>query len=236
LNATPHLPALLKILLPCLLAAQASAQSFCASDAQAVPTRLLERFISADCPECWGNSPSPQPGPGVQVLDWIVPGSLGEDAPLSAATAREALERLQTLRIPMTGGSAMAVTDNVGQRRLRVSRGLPLAGYVGASIELRPAGPFQGRWSAWLALVERIPAGTNGTPVERQLVRNVLQLDWDGRRRAGPGRPRPFYDARALSMPAGAQPSRIGLVGWVQDERGQIIAAAATRCPEDFGN
>ena len=92
------------------------------------------------------------------------------------------------------------------------------------------------RGRASLAMVERIPAGTNGTPVERHLVRNVLQLDWAGQRRAGPGLPRPFYDARAMSIPAGAVPARIGLVGWVQDERGQIVAAAATHCPEGFGN
>jgi hypothetical protein len=172
----------------------------------------------------------------VQVLDWIVPGALGDDAPLSVAAAREALERLQALRIQPPVESATAVTQNAGQRRLRVSRGLPLAGYMGTSIELRPAGPFKGRWSAWLAMVEHIPAGTNGTPVERHLVRNVLQLDWDGQRRAGPGLARPFYDARAMSIPTGAVPARIGLVGWVQDERGQIIAAAATHCPAGMGN
>ena len=232
MNATVRLTSLLKVLLPCLLAAQASAQSFCASDAQAAPAVVLERFISADCPDCWAARPAAMPGPGVQVLDWIVPGKLGEEAPLSVAAAREALERLQTLRIPVPEGTATAVTHNAGQRRLRVSRGLPLAGYLGTSIELQPALPFKGRWSAWLAMVERIPAVTSGTPVERQLVRNVLQLDWDGQRRA----PRPFYDARAMSIPAGAVPSRIGLVGWVQDERGQIVAAAATRCPESFGN
>ena len=55
---------------------------------------------------------------------------------------------------------------------------LPFNGYIGASIELKPAGG--GPWKAWLLLVETIPAGTEGTPVERNLVRNALQPAWDG--------------------------------------------------------
>jgi hypothetical protein len=75
----------------------AMAQSACSSDGQTAPTGLMERFISADCADCWASAQSPRPGQQTLALDWIVPGSQGEDAPLSAAARRDSLYRLQAL-------------------------------------------------------------------------------------------------------------------------------------------
>ncbi len=161
-------------LLALLSAAGAQGQSSCASDGLPQPAALVERFISADCESCWSDAKTARPGRGELALDWIVPGSRGDDAPLSAAASRDSLARLQAL-----GRNAPAQTDTLrmkaqgASRKLRVAHGLPVNNYIGTSIELKPASG--GPWKAWLLLVETIPPGTEGTPVERNLVRNVLQ-------------------------------------------------------------
>jgi len=212
-----------------LAAAGAQAQSSCSSDGQPRPAALLERFISADCDSCWGAADTPRPGRGELALDWVVPGSRGEDAPLSAVALREARERLQALgRAAPARDGASRSTAQAPNRRLRVAHGLPLGSYVGASIELRRGGG--GPWQAWLLLVETLPAGTEGSPVERNLVRNVLQLTWDENTPAAEGRPQSFFESRPLSIPAGAEPARLRVVGWAQDARGRIRGIAQSRC------
>ena len=73
------------------------AQSFCASDGQPQPVQLMERFINANCETCWTDPATPQPGPRALALDWVLPGSRGDDAPLSTVAARDALARLEAL-------------------------------------------------------------------------------------------------------------------------------------------
>ena len=68
--------------------AVAQTSSSCSSDGQPTPTALFERFINADCETCWRDPSTPIAAPGTLALDWIVPGTLGEDAPLAAATSR----------------------------------------------------------------------------------------------------------------------------------------------------
>ena len=207
------------------------AQSFCSSDGQTQPARLLERFTSADCESCWADGSAPAE-PDELALDWIVPGTRGDGAPLSAAVSPDALARLAALRRPAPAG-ADAVRGPVQspKRGLRVSHGLPYTDYIGASIELKQ--PRSERWTAWLLLVETIPAGTEGTSIDRNLVRNTLQLDW-----GTPARPEPVrrYESRPMTIPAGAQPERLRVVGLVQDGRGRIRAIAQSRCaPQPSG-
>ncbi len=206
----------------------AAAQSFCSSDRLTQPAALLERFVSADCESCWADGSDP-PRSGDLALDWIVPGAKGEDAPLAAAATTDALARLAALR-----RSAPATVDMARQpvqapkRGLRVSIGQPFNDYVGTSIELKTPGPD--RWSAWLLLVETIPAGTEGTPIERNLVRNVLQLAWGGRGPLSKAEQARLFESRPMSIPAGARPERLRVVGWVQDGRGRMRAIAQSRC------
>lgn len=204
----------------------AHAQSFCSSDRMTQPAALLERFVSADCASCWGDG-SDRARSSELAVDWIVPGSQGDDAPLAAAASTDALARLAALRrnAPATADAARHAVQ-APKRGLRVSIGLPFNDYVGASIELKAPGPD--RWSAWLLLVETIPAGSEGTPIERNLVRNVLELDWGAP--AGPA-PARRYESRPMSIPAGARPERLRVVGLVQDGRGRIRAIAQSRCP-----
>jgi hypothetical protein len=207
-------------LLACGSAVQA--QSSCSSDGGRLPAALLERFINADCDSCWGDPATLRPQRGELALDWIVPGARGDDAPLAMAATRDALERLDAL-----GRARPLPTDAVrgarqgGAGSLRVAHGQPFNGYVGASIEMRAVGG--GPWKAWLALVEALPAGTEGSPVDRNLVRNLLPLSWP----AGAGR---HYESRPMAIPEGAHPERLRVVGWVEDARGAIRAMSASHC------
>ncbi len=195
----------------------ASAQASCSSDGQPAPTALLERFISADCEACWADVHAAVPRSGVVALDWIVPGALGDDAPLSAAARPDGLDRQRAL------GRALppaATLPNVLQ--IRVARGPALGGYVGTSITLESPEIPHGPLTAWLALVETIPAGADGTAVERNLVRTTLVLDWSA---AGA-----HTEIRPLSVPEGAQAARLRVVGWLEDARAHRVAVAQSVC------
>ncbi len=212
-----------------VLAPGVRAQSFCASDGQPRPVALLERFINADCDTCWTDATAPRPAKGALALDWIVPGSRGEDAPLSAAATRDGLARLTAL-----GRATPAQADSLSQRaaatgkRLRVAHGLPFNNYLAASIELKPGSG--GPWSAWLALVETIPADTEGTPVERNLVRNLLQPAWNMREPLSKAEQIKRYEARPMMIPEGARAERLRVVGWVEDAKGRIQVMAQSQC------
>jgi hypothetical protein len=210
------------------------AQSFCASDGQPRPVQLMERFINADCDSCWADPATPKAAANALAIDWVLPGSKGDDAPLSAVAARESLDRLAALRQnppAQTFVSTLPVTGLKGAR-LRVAQGLPLSGYLGTSIELKPIpAAAKGRqWTAWLALVETLPAGSENSPVERNLIRNVLQANWDGRKSLSKTEQNRFFDARSMSIAEGANPERMRVVGWVEDEKGNVRAAAQSRC------
>lgn len=220
----------------------ALAQSSCSSDGQRAPTGLLERFISADCASCWADPATLGPGPRVLALDWIVPSARGDDAPLSAAASRDAVQRLEALKQPVPNGNrASNVRHPVapGQLKLRVARGVALGGYMGASIELTaaPGKPLPpGALTAWLLLVEEVPAGTDGTPVPRMLIRNAHLPSWNvhsslskQKQSATPPSQR-LYESRPMSLPEGANPDRIRAVGWVEDAKGRVIASAASVC------
>ncbi|MDZ4143737.1 MAG: hypothetical protein U1D29_04270, partial [Burkholderiales bacterium] len=115
--------------------------------------------------------------------------------------------------------------------RLRVAHGLPFAGYIGASIELQPARVRPGaELTAWLALVETIPAGTEGTPVERNLIRNLLMSPWNGDSLLSNDGEKRFFESRPMGVPEGANPDRLRVVGWVQDTKGRITHIAQSRC------
>jgi hypothetical protein len=216
----------LTLCLACCAAVQA--QSFCSSDGQPLPAALLERFVSADCEACWNSPDDAAPVPArTLVLDWIVPGKGGDDAPLSAAASRDALLRLEALALA-TGSSTAhsAVVMDSNRSRLRVAHGLPLADYVGASIEWTSAGA--GPWTGTLLLVQEIPAGTQGTPIARHLVRNMLQIIWS----AHPPAPKPerFFDSRPMNLPASTPMEQLRVVGWVQDTTGKLVTLAQSAC------
>ncbi len=207
-------------------ATAAQAESSCSSDGRPQPVALLERFISADCDNCWQRA-TEQPKKGELAIDWIVPGARGDDAPLSAAATRDALERLHSLkRKPPSPVDTMRSARRDGAGTLRVAQGPAFNGYIGASIESPDAG--RGPSTAWLALVEALPAGTEGSPVERNLVRNLLVVPW-------PAAPGARFEARPMAIPEGANPERLRVVGWLADSRGVIRAISESRCEPEEG-
>jgi hypothetical protein len=212
------------------------AQASCSSDGQRAPKALVERFVSADCDTCWSDIKTLKPKPNELALDWIVPTTKGDDAALSAAANRDAQYRLDALKqaAPVTTLNLRRQTGP-NSMPLRVARGVALGGYIGASIALTP---LRGATltiypiTAHLLLVEEIPAGTDGTPVARNLVRNSLQVSWNEPKK---GTPEPnsrqrLYESRPMSIPQGANPDRIRVVGWVEDVNGKVIASAASVC------
>jgi hypothetical protein len=228
--------ALLAVLVPGV-----GAQGVCSSDGQPQPVRLLERFLSADCERCWntGAALAPNGTGNALTLDWIVPGRLGDDAPLSAAASRDALTRLADLR-RAAPREQLAVSTKVANGRgdtVRVAHGVALGGYIGASIEAsveaqrrQTTAPL----TAVLLLVETIAAGSDGTPIERNLVRNMLQAPWNGDSLLQKKKQISWLERRPLSIPEGADPQRLRVVGWLQDQRGRLLAAAQSACRPDL--
>lgn len=215
------------------------AQSTCSSDGQPQPQRLLERFINADCENCWKDSATPKAANDQAVLDWVVPGSRGDDAPLAAVATRDALMRLQTLKKSQPQGTSV-VAGSVKPLKaavLRVAHGIALSGYIGASIELKPVpSAAQGQvLTAWLALVETIPAGTEGSPVERNLVRNVLVSNWNAHHQLSKEDRVRFFDARSMSVAQGVNADRLRVIGWVEDAQGRVVSAAQSFCAPESG-
>lgn len=209
------------------------AQSFCASDGQSRPVQLIERFINADCGSCWADPATPMPAKNAVALDWVAPGRQGDDAPLSAVATRDALVRLESLGqdVPAKSQTVSHAIKGVKGAGLRVAHGLPVADYLGASIELKPVSPAARQpLTAWLALVETLPAGLEGSPVERNLVRNVLSRSWDGRKQLLKDEQNRLFESRSMNISPSANPERLRVIGWVEDEKGQVLMAAQSRC------
>ena len=215
------------ILAACALALpgwrSAAAQSACSSDGQPQPLALVERFINADCEACWSDPKTPATKRNEVALDWVLPGSRGDDAPLATVARRDGLARLEVLgrAVPPRSDSLRSRRQGAGQS-VRAAQGPALNDYLGTSIELRGK-PTPVR--AWLILVEALPAGVEGSPVARNLVRNVFQPGWDQPAGRGPRR-----ESRAMQIHEGANPSRLRLVALVEDSRGRLTAVAQTAC------
>jgi hypothetical protein len=249
------------LLTAALLSTAAQAQSSCSSDGQAAPTALLERFISADCSDCWATSTLPAVAKGQASLDWIVPSPRGDDAPLSAAASNDANARLAALKLAWTAAanaqtSALLPTPKAQKQpkhalhTLRVAHGLPFNGYIGASIEFSPSqslksdaltpkklstvnSPDRYEANAYLVLIETIPAGAEGSAIERNLVRNLLVTPWDVGQQLTRDKStgfKPFFESRPISIPQGVNPDRLRVLGWVQDAQGVVLAMAQSRC------
>ena len=201
-----------------------------AADAPCAPAHaaVLERFISAECSACWTDASVAAAAPSEWLLDWIVPSARGDDAPLSPAAPSEAAGRARRVSIIGTNDERSAahrtVARSASRARLTVASGPAFNGYFGVQLDGR------GRWpagtGAWIALVESVNAGTDGTPVPRQLVRTV----------AGPFQPAELRSGKtwrvlqAMRWPETAKPERLRARAWLERADGRIVAMVGERC------
>jgi hypothetical protein len=218
-------------------AASALAQAVCSSDGQMPPARLLERFTDAACESCWRDAHTALAARQTLALDWVLPAGDGDSAPLAAVALPESAARQQApspSSLAAGGpGQAARLSRLVRPRAaggLRVAQGPALSGYLGASITYTPMkSAVARRWIAWLALVETLPPGIEGSPVERNLVRSAFQLDWAQAATARRGTSR-FFEQRSMGIPPGADPARLRVVGWVERPDRQVAALAVAAC------
>jgi hypothetical protein len=226
-----------------LQATQVAAQSSCSSDQAVAVKSISERFTNADCEACW-TKPILTPNSGAKsdtkssaTLDWLAPSPAGEDAPLSAAANRDALLRLENLRTSLPKEQQVVKTAvSPSAYKIRVAHGLAVAGYIGSSIELTrfPQNLSKSKnLTAVLLLTETIPKGTADSPVERNLVRNMLIESWQ----VAPiplkkSEKQVILTRRPLSIPQGVNPDNLHVFGWVQDDKGRVLAAAQSLCVE----
>ena len=190
---------------------------------------VTERFLSADCQTCWTGKAAAVPPAEQWLLDWIVPSPRGDDAPLSSAAPTEARARAQRALKKTALDTQHTVVRRSPARHasappLRVLSGPAWSGYF--AVQVNGAGRVAGARSVWLALVEAVPAGTDGSAVPRQLVRTV----------AGPFAPTELRSGEAWDMlyamrwPETAQPVRLRARAWIEDAGGRIVAMAGERC------
>ena len=208
----------------------ATAQSSCSSDGMKPVQQMTERFISADCQDCW-TSPLTTTKADL-VLDWIVPSAAGEDAAMSAAASRDATTRLGALGKVLDKSQMLHRTtlQSLPGYQLRVAHGLPVNGYIGTSIEWTPKSrspqtvKTQKTFISYLLLIESIPKGTANSPADRLLVRNMLEENWQL-----PSHTK-FLSRRPMSIPDGVNPDNLQVVGWVQDAQGRVLSMTQSRC------
>ena len=174
--------------------------------------------MSANCEACWQAAGAKDGRASAMVLDWIAPAADG--AALAAGSVPEAASRAPALT-PTETLQRQTPLSRADAPRLRIADGPAWNGYVGVQLTLDRRNALPGGSVAYVALVERVPAGSEGSGVTRQLVRSV----------AGPlsleelSTARTVRHFRAMRPPDGARPERLGSVGWVETAQGIVIAA-----------
>ena len=112
--------------------------------------------------------------------------------------------------------------------RLRIVDGPAWNGYIGLRLVVtRHSGVAPGA-VAYAALVERVPAGNEGSPIERNLVRAVVgPLGLDELRGLSK-----IEHLRAVAVPAGSRADRLASVAWIEAADGRVMVAAHSPPPE----
>ena len=210
-----------------------------ASACPAPQAAVQEFFMPADCTDCWA-APAGA-APGAWRFDWITPTT--DSAPLAAGALAESADRAARVgpSLAQTGSGSQAMQRQTARPALtglqmRMQSGPAWQGYFGTQLTLRLTGrpgAIQAATAlpvgstAWLALVELVRAGSDGTPVARALMRSV----------AGPlpltalAPNQTMTHLRALRWPASAEPLHLQARAWIEGPDGQLLAVVADRCP-----
>jgi hypothetical protein len=190
---------------------------------------VIERFISAECSGCWTDAAAAQPAANEWLLDWIVPSTRGDEAPLSPAAPSEAADRARrTLGPDALGDGALvhrtAARGAAASPQLRVLSGPAWSGYF--AVQLDGSGHAPKGATVWVALVESVRAGIDGTAVQRQLVRTLAGPIEPAELRSG----KPWRLLRAMRWPETAKPERLQARAWIERPDGHIVAMTGERC------
>jgi len=185
------------------------------------PTRLVERFVPADCERCWsGAAPLARPA-GSLVLDWITPA--GDDAAMASAALPEAAARAGRMPAGQTQVRETRLHPSTAPL-LRIVDGPAWNGYIGLRLLVtRHVGMPPGAL-AYAALVEQVPAGSDGSPIERHLVRAIVGPMGLGELASLPK----IEHLRAVAVPAGSRADRLASVAWIETPEGRAITAAVS--------
>jgi hypothetical protein len=216
---------------PCALAlasiAPPAAHAECAA-----PRLLLERFIPAECDACWRAIP-PTPAPAQSgmpfVLDWIVPSASGAKTTMSHAAVADAAPRA-TRAGSLRSDEVLTQSTPLPERsalRVKIEDGPAWNGYVAMRLEAsyRSSRALPQGLAGYLALVERIQVGDDGSPVARQVVRTVIgPLPLTG---LAQGHSVDYL--RAARVPDNVKAERIAAVGWLETPAGRVLSVASSR-------
>lgn len=203
---------------------------------------VQEFFLPADCADCWA-APAGA-APGAWRFDWITPAA--DTAPLAAGALPEAVDRAARLGLgaPQAGNGhqqmqRQAARPTLAGLQMRMESGPAWQGYFGTQLTVRLTGrpdttqaipALLAGSTAWLALVELVRAGSDGTPVARALVRSVAgPLPLDALRTLKSGQS--MTHLRALRWPTSAEPLHLQARAWIEGPDGQLLAVVADRCP-----
>jgi hypothetical protein len=193
-----------------------------------VNAAVLERFISAECQACWTDASVVQAGAGEWLLDWIVPSARGDAAPLSSAAPPEARARARRALKAEPANDRARVQRSAARSdpswQISVVSGPAWSGYFGVQIDA--SGRAHSGVSAWIALVETVAAGTDGSAVPRELVRTLAGPFAPSELRSG----QPWQHLLAMRWPETAKPSRLHARAWIEDAAGRIVAMAGEPC------
>ena len=209
-----------------------------AANCPAHASAVVERFMGADCMDCWKATP-PSPGAGTVgdtewSMDWIAPAA--DDAPMAPGALPEAVDRLARvgaglpamLATPPSAFDATTVLDAPStKRRFYVHSSLPHNGYMG--VQMHATGVWPEGSTSWIALVELIPVGVRDTVVPRHLVRVLvgpLKLP------AGPGANNAVAPLYGLRWPDNAHADQLVATAWVENADGRITQIASDRCAD----
>jgi len=189
---------------------------------------VIERFISAECEACWSDASVAKPGAGEWLLDWIVPSARGDEAPLSSAAPAEASARARRALKTEPAADRSHVRRHAARSdtswQLKVTSGPAWSGYFGVQVDA--SGRASVGTSVWIALVETVAAGTDGSALPRQLVRTLSGPFTPGELRSG----KPWHHLQAMRWPDTAKPARLQARVWIEDAGGRIVAMAGEPC------
>ena len=213
----------------------AATTAFAADDAtaEALPcprtnAAVIERFISAECAACWRAATSVRVDANQWLLDWIVPSARGDEAPLASAAPADARARARrALRYEVAVDRASmhrSAARSTPPLLLQVAAGPAWNGYFGVQVD--GGGRPMARATVWIALVEYVDTGTDGSAVPRELVRSVAGPYTPSELRDG----QPWQLLQAMRWPDTAKPARLQARAWIEDAGGRIVAMAGERC------